>query len=58
MAYWIYTDANDQWRWRLVAANSRIIANSGEGYHNKNDCLHAIDLVKGSAAAPVYEHQG
>ena len=55
MAYLIYRDAANQWRWRLVAANNRIIAASGEGYHNKSDCQHAISLVKGSSAAPVYE---
>ena len=55
-AYWMYRDANHQWRWRLVAANNKIIANSGEGYHNKADCQHAIRLVKGSSVSPVYEH--
>ncbi len=44
-----------QWRWRLVAGNNRIIANSGESYWNKADCLHAIDLVKGSTNTAVYE---
>lgn len=53
--YWMYRDANHQWRWRLVAANNRIIASSGEGYHNKADCQHAITLVKGSSLSPVYE---
>ena len=55
MAYYVYRDANNQWRWRLVAANNRIIANSGEGYFNKADCLHAIDLVKGTLLTPVYD---
>jgi len=55
MAYKVYKDANGHWRWRLVAANNRIIANSGEGYWNKTDCYAAINLVKGSSAAPVYE---
>ena len=55
MQYIVYKDAAGFWRWRLLAANNRIIANSGESYHNKQDCLHAIDLVKGSYAAPVYE---
>ncbi|HEX8160656.1 MAG TPA: DUF1508 domain-containing protein [Pyrinomonadaceae bacterium] len=54
MAYHVYLDANNQWRWYLQAANGRKIANSGEGYHNKQDCLDAIKLVKGSANAPVY----
>lgn len=55
MIYHLYKDAAGYWRWRLVAANNRIIANSGEGYVNKADCIHAIDLVKGSASVPVYE---
>jgi uncharacterized protein len=53
MVYYLYRDGDNQWRWRLVAANNRIIANSGEGYHNEADCLAAINLVKGSSSAPV-----
>lgn len=55
MYYTIYVDANRHWRWRLSAANHRIIANSGEGYHNKTDCISAIGLVKGSSTSPIYE---
>ncbi|MBY0559710.1 DUF1508 domain-containing protein [Hyphomicrobium sp.] len=55
MAYYVYKDTGGYWRWRLVANNNKIIANSGEGYWNKSDCIHAIDLVKGSYSAPVYE---
>jgi uncharacterized protein YegP (UPF0339 family) len=55
MAYYVYQDSQGQWRWRLLAANRQIIATSGEGYVRKTDCLHAIDLVKGSGSAPVYE---
>lgn len=36
-----------QWRWRLKAGNGETIA-SGESYHNKVDCVAAIDLVKGT----------
>lgn len=57
MAYWVYKDRAGYWRWRLVAANNRIVADSGEGYVNKQDCLHGIQLVKGSSQAPVYESQ-
>ncbi|PYR95473.1 MAG: hypothetical protein DMF84_00835 [Acidobacteria bacterium] len=53
MEYQVYKDAAGQYRWRLVAANGRRIADSGEGYNNKSDCLAAINLVKGSANAPV-----
>jgi uncharacterized protein YegP (UPF0339 family) len=55
MAYYVYRDAGNLWRWRLLAANNRNIANSGEGYYNKSDCLAAITLVKGSNSTQVYE---
>lgn len=55
MYYEMYRDSSLQWRWRLKAANNRIIADSGESYFNENDCLHAIGLVKSSANAPVYK---
>lgn len=55
MAYYVYRDSQGYWRWRLKATNGRIIADSGEGYANKADCLAGITLVKGSSAAPVYD---
>ena len=42
-----------QWRWRLRAANGRIIADSGESYHNVNDCINGIALVKKASGALV-----
>jgi len=40
-----------QWHWRLRGANGEIIGGStGEGYHNRKDCLGAIELVKGTNA--------
>ncbi len=53
MTYYYGKDARGEWRWHLKAANHRIIADSGEGYHNEKDCLDAIALVKGSKDAPV-----
>lgn len=50
MHYYVYLDAQRQWRWTLYAANNRKIANSGEGYNNKNDCVAAINLVANTGA--------
>jgi uncharacterized protein len=55
MTYCYYKDAKGEWRWYLRAANYKRIADSGEGYKNKQDCLDAIDLVKGSKDTPVKE---
>jgi len=45
----VYKDKAEEWRWRFKASNSKIIADSGEGYHNKADCLHGIELIKTEA---------
>ena len=55
MLYRMYRDARGEWRWRLVAANNRILADSGESYSSRQACLAGIDLVKRSSTAPVHE---
>ena len=46
----IFKDKAGEWRWRLRASgNHEIIADSAEGYKNKADCEHGIDLVKQQA---------
>ncbi|NHR06718.1 DUF1508 domain-containing protein [Chromobacterium haemolyticum] len=56
MQFVVYKDNAGQWRWRLFAANNKIVADSAEGYNNKQDCLHGIDLVKSTNAnTPVHE---
>lgn len=43
------------WRWRLRAANQKIVA-SGESYNNKADCLHAVGLLMDTTRlTPVVE---
>jgi uncharacterized protein len=46
----LYKDRQGQFRWRLKASNGKIIADGGEGYVQKADCLHGIELVKSEAA--------
>lgn len=46
MTFYLYKDARNEFRWRLLAANNRIIADSGEGYINKSDCLQIINTIK------------
>ena len=53
MHFQIYrTKFRREWRWRLRAANNRIIA-SGEGYRNRQDCVDAVALVQSSASAQI-----
>ncbi len=55
MYFEVYKDVRGEWRWTLKAGNHETIATSGEGYINRADCLHGIELVKQSATAPVRE---
>jgi uncharacterized protein YegP (UPF0339 family) len=54
-AYSVNKDHQGQWRWLFVANNGKTIAVSSESYHNREDCLHGIRLVKteGSTAGVV-----
>ncbi|WP_266082016.1 HVO_2922 family protein [Haladaptatus caseinilyticus] len=46
----LYQDTADEWRWRLVATNGNIIADSGEGYTSKQGAKRGIQSVKKSAS--------
>ena len=41
----VYKDAQKQWRWRLVAANGNIVADSGEGYRRRADAVHMAERI-------------
>jgi len=45
----VYQDNAGEWRWRLVAPNGNIIADSGEGYVSKQGAKRGIDSVKRNA---------
>jgi uncharacterized protein YegP (UPF0339 family) len=50
----LYEDSGGEWRWRLVADNSEIIADSGEGYASKYGARNAARSIKEKApSAPL-----
>jgi uncharacterized protein YegP (UPF0339 family) len=55
MKFHICKDHKDEWRWRL-AANGKILADSGEGYSTRQAYKDGINLVKSiTASTPVEE---
>ncbi len=46
MKFIIYRDSKKEWRWRLKASNGKIIADSGEGYKRKFDCIACTARVR------------
>lgn len=45
--------AKDGFRWKLVAVNGRIIADSGEAYTTKSSIRRAVDTVLSVFESPV-----
>ena len=41
----VYKDGMDQWRWHRKAPNGKIVADGGEGYHNRVDCVEQATSV-------------
>ena len=51
--YDLYRDSRLQWRWRYIASNGRIIADSAEGYVNRADAERGIAIMKASYTSPT-----
>lgn len=47
----LYEDKSSEWRWRMVASNGRIVADSGEGYSSKSGARKAISNVQSNAGS-------
>lgn len=43
----VYRDTAGEWRWRIVAANGRVVADSGEGYKRRGACLRMAERIAG-----------
>jgi len=53
----LYKDTASQYRWRFIANNGRIVADSAEGYYNKADAQNGINIVKTEAPYATVEDQ-
>lgn len=42
----VYKDNKGEWRWRCVHLNGNILADSSEGYVNKEDCITELLNIK------------
>jgi uncharacterized protein YegP (UPF0339 family) len=54
----VYRDSQEDYRWRLKANNHQIIAVSREGYKQRAECEHGIELVRSMDDPEVYEDNG
>ena len=50
----LYKDVAGEWRWTLYAANSKKIADSGEGYKQKANAIAGMRLVASTATNCPY----
>lgn len=53
----LYVDAEDRHRWRYVAANGAVLADSAQGYASRTDALRSAGRVCGfGPRGDVYYH--
>jgi uncharacterized protein YegP (UPF0339 family) len=52
----VYEDRAGQYRWRLVASNGRIVADSGEGYTNAANAREAAQRIRDRAPDAALPH--
>ena len=46
----VFKDKAGEYRWRLKAANGNVLATGGQGYKEKADAKHGIELVQKAGA--------
>jgi uncharacterized protein len=56
MQFHIFQDARLEWRWQLSNSEGKKVADSGEGYREKEDCLDSIAQVQACEDALVLEN--
>lgn len=52
----LYKDSAGKWRWRYVANNGRILADSGQGYRNKSGAIHCLESVTGGTYRDTFTY--
>lgn len=51
----VYQDASKEFRWRLKAGNSEVLATPGQGYKAKADCQKGVERMKSEADKLTFE---
>lgn len=55
----LYTDKNNDFRWKFLASNDQVVARSSEAFRSKDDCVKSLELLKkdigGSTVDPVVQ---
>jgi uncharacterized protein YegP (UPF0339 family) len=42
----LYTDKNNDFRWKFLASNDQVVARSSEAFRNRDDCVRSLELLK------------
>jgi len=49
----IYRDSQNEWRWKFISTNGRVIFQSSESYKKRNAMLNSIDIAQGCRGAEI-----
>ncbi len=59
--FMLYTDKNNDFRWKFAASNDKVVARSSEGFRSKDDCIKSLELLQkeitGATVDPTVQTQ-
>jgi uncharacterized protein YegP (UPF0339 family) len=53
----VYSDKQNEFRWKFLASNDRVIAKSYESFKRKEDCLTSLSLLQKDITGAAIDHE-
>jgi uncharacterized protein YegP (UPF0339 family) len=53
----VYTDKQNEFRWKFAANDNTVIAKSSQGYKAKEDCLTSLTLLQKDITGAAVDHE-
>lgn len=54
----VYSDKQNEFRWKFFANDNNVIAKSSQGYKAKDDCEKAVTLLQKDITGATIVHEG
>lgn len=52
----VYTDKQNEFRWKFTAANNAVIAKSSESFKVREDCVQSVTMLQKDVAGATVTH--
>lgn len=52
----VYTDKQNEYRWKFVGSNDAVLAKSSESFKVKDDCIKSLNMVQKDVVGATVQH--